>query len=408
MLFTMRLAWRNLFRNKRRTLIAGAAIGIGLAALIFSDALIRGMLSQMIRSATAAYLGEGQIHRQGFRLTQDAGLTINDPGKVLAELAEDPDVEAFAPRAEGFGMITSPTDVSAVMVVGVDPDREKALSRVDENIRQGTFFAGSEGRDIVIGSGLADNLGVALGDRVVITVSQARSGDLSQDMFRVAGIYRFGVKEMDEGFAFIRLAKAREMLGIGTGLHEIALKFRDIEFATRKDNPFWRKYSAGGNEAVSWATLLPQLRDSLGLFGVSLAFMAVILFGVVAFGIINTLFMSLYERMFEFGVLRAVGTRPSGVRRLIIFEAGALSLLSIAIGAILGLVVTLIVARTGIDYSGIEFAGTAFYEPLYPALQVRQFILYPLATFAFTILIGLYPARVAGRMRIADSLRKSL
>jgi ABC-type lipoprotein release transport system permease subunit len=408
MLFTMRLAWRNIFRNKRRTLIAGAAIGIGLAALIFSDALIQGMLSQMIRSATAAYLGEGQIHRQGFRLTQDAGLTINDPVKVLAELAKDPDVEAFAPRAEGFGMITSPTDVSAVMVVGIDPDREKALSRVDENIRQGTFFAGSEGRDIVIGSGLADSLGVALGDRVVITVSQAQSGDLSQDMFRVSGIYRFGVKEMDEGFAFIRLAKAQEMLGIGTGLHEIALKFRDIEFATRKDNPFWQKYSAGGNEAVSWATLLPQLRDSLGLFGVSLAFMAVILFGVVAFGIINTLFMSLYERMFEFGVLRAVGTRPSGVRRLIVFEAGALSLLSIAIGAILGLVVTLIVARTGIDYSGIEFAGTAFYEPLYPALQVRQFILYPLATFAFTILMGLYPARVAGRMRIADSLRKSL
>jgi len=408
MLFTMKLAWRNLFRNKRRTLIAGIAIGVGLASMIFTDAITQGMLGQMIKSATAAYLGEGQIHRQGFRLTQEAGLTIDGAAGVVAGLEKDPAVEAFAPRAEGFGMITSPSDVSAVMVVGVDPSRERRLSRVDENIRQGSFFEGSNARDIVIGGDLAGILGVELGDRVVITVSQAGGGDLSQDMFRVSGVYRFGVKEMDEGFAFVRLAKAQEMLGVGDGIHELALKFKDINFATEKNNPFWAQYSVGGNEAVSWAVLLPQLRDVLGLFWISLAFMAVILFGVVAFGIINTLFMSLYERMFEFGVLRAVGTRPSGVRRLIVFEAGALAVLSIVLGTALGVVVTLVVAKTGIDYSGIEFAGTAFYEPLYPALQLRQFVVYPLATLAFTLLIGLYPARVAGQMKVADALRKSL
>jgi ABC-type lipoprotein release transport system permease subunit len=327
---------------------------------------------------------------------------------VRAALERDPDVEALAPRAEGFGMITSPTDVSSVLFVGVDPEREKLLSRVDENIREGAFFAGANERDLVIGAGLADTLAVGLGDRVVITVAQAAGGDLSQDMFRVSGIYRFGVQEMDKGFAFVRLAKAQEMFGVGDGIHEIALKFKDIGFAAKENNAFWERYSAGGNEAVSWTALLPQLRDVLGLFWISLAFMAVILFGIVAFGIINTLFMSLYERMFEFGVLRAVGTRPSGVRRLIVFEAGALALLSIVIGAALGLVITLIVTKTGIDYSGIEFAGTAFYEPLYPTLQARQFVVYPLGTLLFTLLVGLYPARVAGKLRIADALRKSL
>lgn len=408
MTLTLKLAWRNLFRNKRRTLIAGLAIGVGLASLIFTDALMQGMTAEMVRSATAAYLGEGQIHRQGFRLTQEPGLTISRAPEVEARLGRDPAVEAFAPRVEAFGMITSPSDVSSVMIVGIDPARERLLSQVDDNIRQGAFFAGSGERDIVIGSGLADSLGVGLGDRVVATVSQAGSGDLAQDMFRVSGIYRFGVKEMDEGFAFVRLAKAQGMLGIGPGFDEIALKFRDAGFSTEKGNPFWAAYSTDGNEAVSWAILLPQLRQALGLFWGSLVFMAAILFGIVAFGIINTLFMSLYERMFEFGVLRAVGTRSSGVRRLIVCEASALAVLSIAMGTALGLLLTLVVGRTGINYSGIEFAGTTFSEPLYPILQARQFVVYPLATFLFTLLVGLYPARVAGRLRVAEALRKSL
>jgi ABC-type lipoprotein release transport system permease subunit len=406
--FSIKLAWRNIFRNKRRTIIAGTAIGIGLAALIFTDAMIEGMKKSMIESATDAYLGEGQIHAQGFRLTQDVGLTIHRPEEVMAELGKDAAVRAFAPRAESFGMITSPANVSSIMLVGVDPAKERLLSRVDDNIRRGTFFEGSQERDIVIGSDLADLLEVGIGDRVVITVSQAGTGDLSQDMFRVSGIYRFGIKDMDEGLAFVRLARAQKMLGIGRGIHEIALQFRSYGFASENNNPFWEKYSTDGNEAVSWTVLLPQLEGVVRMVWVSLAFMAVILFGIVAFGIINTLFMSLYERMFEFGVLRAVGTRASGLRRLIVFEAGALAVLSIAMGSALGFVLTFAMSKIGIDYRGIEFAGTTFANLLYPMLRLRQFVVYPAAVFLFTILMGLYPAAVAGRMRVADALRKSM
>ena len=408
MLFTARLAWRNIFRNKRRTIIAGIAIGVGLASLIFEDALIQGMKRDLIRSATAAYMGEGQIHREGFRLSQNVDETINTPDRVLAALEKEPNVAAFAPRAESFGMITSPVNVSSVMVVGVDPARERGVSRIAASVREGEFFSGRSPRDVVIGSKLAETLETALGDRVVITVAQARSGDLAQDLFRVSGIYHFGIKEMDEGFAFIRLAKAQAMLGIDGGIHEIAIQFKSFAFATEKDNPFWGEFSTGGNEAVSWAVLFPQLSGVLKMVWISLAFMAVILFGIVAFGIINTLFMSLYERFFEFGVLRAVGTRSSGVRRLIVFEAGALAVLSIAMGAVLGFAVTFAMSKIGIDYRGIEFAGTAFENLLFPMLSARQFIVYPLAVFLFTVLVGLYPARTAGKMKIAEALRKSL
>jgi ABC-type lipoprotein release transport system permease subunit len=407
MAFFIKLAWRNIFRNKRRTIIAGLAIAVGLAALIFTDAVILGMKNSLIRSATAAYLGEAQIHRRGFRQTQDVDQTVNDLPTVVAGLKAEPAVDRFTLRAATFGMVTSAANVASVLFVGVVPETERSLSKVDDVIRSGTFFGGGGERELVIGSGLADLLEIGLGDRVVVTVSQAHSGDLSQEMFRVSGIYHFNVKEMDNGLAFARLPKAQQMLGLAGGVHEIAIKFRDIRFASQAKNLFWQKYSRDGNEAVSWTELLPQLTKVMDMLWITLGFLAVILFGIVIFGIINTLFMSLYERMFEFGVIRAVGTRPSGVRRLIVCEAGALAVMSILMGSALGLILTFIVSRTGIDYRGIEFAGTNIYEMLYPVLHIRQFLIYPLAVFLFTIVVGLYPAVVASRLSIADALRKS-
>jgi ABC-type lipoprotein release transport system permease subunit len=408
MWFTIKLAWRNIFRNKRRTIIAGTAIGIGLASLIFSDAVIIGMKDNLISSATSSYLGEGQIHQEDFRLTQDVEKTIEDLDDVVSNLENEDVVENFSLRTSSFGMITSPANVNSVMFVGVDPAREQHLSKIDDAVREGEYFTGDDPYDIVIGSELAEILEVALGDRVVVTVSQAHSGDLSQEMFRVSGIYHFNVKEMDTGFAFARLPKAQQMLGIVGEVHEIVMKFKDRRFALEEDNPFWARYSTDGNEAVSWTVLFPEIKIVFGMTWVSMAFMAAILFGIVAFGIINTLFMSLYERLFEFGVIRAVGTRPSGVRRLVIFEAGALAFISIGLGAVLGLILTFIVIKTGIDYRGIEFAGTTMSEILYPVLHIRQFIIYPLATLIFILIVGHYPAVVASKMSISSALRKSL
>lgn len=408
MWFDLKLAWRNILRNKRRTFIAGLAIGVGLGAMIFTDALMIGMKDNMVKSATESFLGQGQIHRQGFRLTQEVEKTVNNLERIVSNLEKDEAVERFTLRTTTFGMITSPANVSSVLLYGIRPQTEKYLSQIDDVIMSGDYFKGDGDRDIVIGSDLAELLEVGIGDRTVITVTQAHSGELVQEMFRVSGIYHFNVKEMDTGMAFVRLSKTQEMLGIGKDVHEIALKFNEIRFAAKKDNPFWSKYSVDGNEAVSWTELLPQLQAMLGIFWISLLVMGIILFGIVAFGIVNTLFMSLYERMFEFGVIRAVGTRPSGVRRLILLEAGALSVLSIAMGILLGLAITLIFVKVGIDYRGIEIAGTSIHEMLYPVIHIQQYIIYPIAVFAFTLFIGLYPATVASKMQISEALRKSL
>jgi ABC-type antimicrobial peptide transport system permease subunit len=154
--------------------------------------------------------------------------------------------------------------------------------------------------------------------------------------------------------------------------------------------------------------LLPQLKAVFALTKFSTLILGVILFSVVSLGIINTLFMSLYERMFEFGVIRAVGTRPFGVGRLVMFEAGALAVFSIILGSILGFVISALVAHTGIDYSGIEYSGVTFRHLLYPVLEVKQYLVYPAAVFLFTVLIGLYPATFAAKMNPAEAMRKSM
>lgn len=408
MRLSLKLAWRNVFRNKRRTYITAAAIGLGLASLIFSDAFIIGMKENMVKSATSSFLGEAQIHHESFRLTGEVEKTVNNLEAVVQGLEKEKRVDTYTLRTKTYGMVTSPSDASAVMVVGVDPGKESLLSRIDDAVNKGTFLSEQTGREIVIGSELAEILDVDPGDRVVVTCAQAGTGDLAQEMFRVSGIYTFNVREMDTGMAFIPLPRAQAMLGLGNDVHEIAVKFKNLEDASNENLPIWSKYSQEGNKMVSWVELLPDLKSVFEMTGIMLAVVGIILFAVVTFGVINTLFMSLYERLFEFGVLRAVGTRPGGVRRLIVFEAGALALISIVVGSALGFLLTFIFTRTGVDYRGIEFAGSTIYEILYPVIHVRQYIIYPAAVFFFTLLIGIYPAAAAARMPVTEAMRKSL
>lgn len=406
-LILIKLAWKNILRNKRRTLIASTAISIGLAALIFLDALMIGMMENLIETATASFIGDAQIHQQGFRDTQEVLMTIQELDKVGANLAKEANVQYFTRRTFASGMIASSANRRAINLVGVQASTEKFLSQIDDAITKGVFFEKANEHDIVIGSKLAEILEVELGDKVVVTVVQAKSGDYFADGFRVSGIYYFADAAMNSGMAFVRLKKAQQMLALGNNVHEIAIKFTSTEYGQNKQLPFWETYSQHGNEALSWTEILPQLPKVIEMSQYSKYIMGVVLFGVVIFGIINTLFMSLYERMFEFGVLRAVGTRSFGMARIILFEAGALAIVSIALGAILGFVLTAIFTRIGLDYTGNEMMGVTVQEFIFPVLTIEQFIVYPVAVFVFTIIAGFYPAWHVAKMSPVDAMRRS-
>ncbi len=402
-----KLAWRNVLRNKRRTFIAGTAIGIGLASMIYVDAAMIGMEANMIDSATASFMGEGQIHHEQYRDAFEVEKTILNLDEVNRRLEADVEVEHFTPRAMAFGMIASPSNSGSIQIVGVDPATEKFLSEIDDVMIEGSYFEGDKPQDIVIGRKLADLLEVELGDRIVMTSAQAHTGDLAQEMFRVSGIYYFNSAELDQYMAFVRLGRAQSMLGIPGEIHQIALKFINPDIGRNAEHPFWSRHKVDGNEAVGWSVLMPQLEKVFEMSSIGKWVLAVILFAIVALVIANSLFMSLYERMFEFGVLRAVGTQPLAMARMVVYEAGALAAIAVVLGMILGFILVASVAHFGYDMGGIEYEGVTFRKEIRPVMELIQFILYPVAAYLFTLVIALYPAAYAARLTPAKAMRKS-
>lgn len=404
----LKLAWRNVLRNKRRTFLSGTAVGITLASLMLIDGLYIGMLKGMIMTATDTFLGQGQIHAKGFSDTLEVEKTINGSENILASLDKEPLLEAYSPRTASFAMLSSPAGVTSVLLYGIDPAREKNISMIDETIRDGEYLQPEGERQILIGSKAAETLEAGLGDRLVLTVAQAGTGELSQEMFRISGIYHMGIREADSGMAFIHIDKARQLLALGPGTHEIVLKFKDLDSAGDRTLPFWSSYSGNSNEALGWRDLIPQLDGIIEMTEISTIVTSTLVFCIVAVIIMNALFMSLYERMFEFGVLRAIGTRPLNMALIIFFEAAALSAISIIMGLVLGLGVVSFFSWYGIDYRGIEFAGVTVNELLYPELAVNQFTTYPLLIFIFSLVAAIYPALFAAKMTPARAMQRSM
>lgn len=401
------LAWRNIFRNKRRSYLAGLAIGIGLASLIFADAMIIGMKNNMIKSATSSYLGHGQVHAKGFRETLTIENTIKDDQKIVDHLKKQPEIAAVTTRTQVFGMINSPANSDSTMVIGIDADTEKQISKISQAMKQGDYNSVKDGK-ILIGSDLADILSIGLDDKIVLTVAQAETGEISQHMFRVGGIFQFGIREMDRFMTFIDIKESQKILMLPHKVHEIAFTFKKLAVSRDKTLSLWCGYDQN-TEIMNWEQLMPELSSMLEMSQFMVWILALILFGIVAIGVINTLFMSLYERMFEFGVLKAVGTRPKQLRLLIILEAGILALISIVIGTVVG---TIAVIATNhfelLDYRGAEYMNVAITEMIYPVLHWSQYVKYPLVLLIFTLIVGIYPAIYASKITPAKAMKKGL
>lgn len=404
--YYMKLAWRNIFRNRRRTFLTGLIIAIGLAMIMFTDGMVVGMKRNMVSSGTSSFLGDAQIHRKEFQESQDTELTINKVDTILKTLQDDPAVASFTTRVASFATVSSPADINSVLLYGIDPDREKPLSKMDDQLIKGSYI--KQKGEVMIGDELAERLDVGIGDRVVLTASEAATGALSQDMFEVGGIYRMHIDEMDSSMVFLPISSAQNLLGIAEGIHEIAIQFEEYTYATEHQREFSERYSVHGNIAETWPELVPQLKYIIDMADISIGLVIILVFAVIIFGIINTLFMALYERTFEFGVLRAVGTRPGMLVRIIVLEAGSLALFAVLMGIGLGTLVNLFGSLVGMDLTGVELAGTSFTSRIYTAFNLRQYTLHPAVIFGFTVLVSFYPAYHAAKMSITDALRKTM
>ena len=406
-MLTFRLAVRNLFRNTRRTVLTMLMIGFSVSALILVDAITQGMLRSLTDTFTKTLTGEAQVLRAGYSESFDVDLYISNVSDVEALLSRDAAIAATSPRVVTGGMIASSYNVISGMTHGIDPLKETDVSRLDEALVAGEFLSGSP-LEILIGTGMQEILEVDLGDRIVVTTAAADTGELTQALFRVSGIFQFGIRGMDDSFAFINIADARSMLGMNDAAHQIIVQFRDPDTANlplklATDLSDWEQ-----TEIYSWMTLNREIASMLEMSSIGTVILGSILFLLVSFGVVNSMFMSVYERIYEIGVIKAVGTRPFEIIRLILTEAFVLGFASCLFGGLLASLVGFATAESGIPLGQFEVSGVALNEAILPVLTPSQFVTYPIYTTLLTMLAAVYPAVYASRIAPSEALRKSL
>ncbi|MFQ3228972.1 ABC transporter permease [Reinekea sp.] len=406
---TWTLAIRNIFRNKRRTLLTLLLISMTLAVMIFADGFMRGMSDVLIRSATRLYPGDGQIHHTEYLAERDGEKFIGNIAQTIERIKNEPLVESYTIRATDFGMVSSTANNLPVQVVGVNADLEATVSKLKLSIVSGDYLS-TAGVDtqILIGQTLADLLEVNLGDRLVVSVNNYELNELDQRLFRVSGIFSMNSKFFDEGLVFIQLPKAQKMMGIGSGAHEIAFNFYDESLSSNNELPLWKNLSSTDSIAEGWKRLMPDLAAIVGMMDYSMIIVGSILFMVAILGVVNAMFMSIYERTYEFGVIIAIGTRRSSVFALIMIEGLLLSLIAIVLGAGFGALANYLVGINGIDYSSIDVSGVALAEVIRTDLHISQFTALPFYVFMMVMVASLYPAAHAAQIIPAKALHKSL
>jgi len=407
MSLTLRLAWRNIFRNGRRTFLTCLLLASSLIALVLTDGIMKGMMTLMIDTTTRTFSGEAQVHKQHFRDAFDVNLYIEDTSEITAQLAADKSVEAFSVRTMSGSMISSADNMTGAVLWGVDAESETRVSQLKKALVKGEYLTGRD-NEMLIGQEMADLLEVELGDRIVVTLSQVNGGELSQALFRLSGVFKFGMRELDKSMVFINIMQSRQILGLSKGAHEVAFNFVDSETAMNPDLDILKALNNGNVEAATWITLQPQMSAMLGMIDYSLFLIGTILFIIAALGIINSMFMSIYERIYEFGVAMAIGTRPSQMVSLIMAEAFFLAILSVVGGMIIAYVLSSHFSVVGIPMGEMEFEGISIQNNIKTVLDVSQFTVLPFAVILLTMVAAIYPALFTARIVPSEALHKSL
>lgn len=403
----IKLAWRNLFRNTRRTVLTGLLIGFSLTALILTDGMVLGMVEVMVGGITHTLAGEAQVHRKGFLENLDVDLYLDDPNSIYDILDNDDSVSAYAPRVMAGGMFASTYNVAGGLIYGVDAARELGVSKIRNAIVEGNYLGGSD-REILVGRPMAELLEVALGDRIVITAAEVDTGEISQELFRVTGIFEFGPRELDENILFINLHTAQRLLAMQGKIHQIAIRFNLAEDAKNRELALYKSLNDGEIEALGWLDFNPAIGAMLEMMNYSTLGVGAILFLLASLGVINSMFMSIYERIYEFGVAKAIGTTPGQIMLLVMCEALFISLLSCIFGAILGFGLSSYYSENGLPMGRMEVAGIVVDGNLYTKLALNQFVNFPFYVILLTVVAALYPARFASRIVPSEALQRSL
>ncbi|MDH4047128.1 MAG: ABC transporter permease [Gammaproteobacteria bacterium] len=399
------LAWRNLWRNHRRTIIMISAITIGVWAMIFMTALMRGMVNEMVRDGIRALPGHVQIHGRGF---------LDDPGINNLLPMKDEDVtasfdaagfDAWAGRIRVPAVVTSERDSRGITLYGIDPVRERDITFVAGDIVEGRFLEDADDSGVVIGRKLADNLETELGKRIVI-MSQDPDNEIADRGFRIVGIFEARLEAYETSMLFAGKSAIQKMLNVPDRINEVVVLGDDY----RNVDPVVRKVTdlvGPGVEVLPWYEVDSYLGTMMTVMDGFVLVWMIVVFLALSFGLVNTLVMAVFERVREIGLMMALGMRPTSILLQIVIESLLLLLLGLLIGNVLA-GATVYWLRDGIDISvvaaGMEMFGAS--SLLYPQLTAHDVVLANVVVLILGSIASLSPAWRASRYDPIEAITK--
>jgi ABC-type lipoprotein release transport system permease subunit len=408
------LSWRNVWRNRLRSLVVILAIALGLWGGLFMMAFSWGMSEQRTRDIIDTQTSHVQVHHPEFKDEQRLSLTVPQGDSLAAQLRARPDVEAAAARMVLTGMLATASDAAGVQVFGVEPEAEAALTRLRDRVTYGEYFPADKRYPVLIGEQLAEKLGILEGsgdsasvnfrERLVLTF-QAEDSTLSA-RFRICGIYKAQNSRLEELQVFALKQDLESLIGAGSMTHELAVKTRDI---TQADSLVQELRGLMPDmRTETWAELAPDINLIAESFEVSMRIFFVIILLALAFGIINTMLMAVMERTRELGMLMAVGMGKLRVFGMIMLETLYLALVGGPLGVLLAWITITWTSHTGISLIGFGEAGAAVYgmsAVVYPSIQPGYYLEISIMVLITAGLSALYPALRALRLRPVEAIR---
>lgn len=403
-LLTVRIGWRNLWRNRRRTFLTTGGIAFAVWLVVSFMALQLGQYDVMEENATALMTGHVQV--QNARYLEDSRFeeTIGEASSVLATVRATPGVVAVAPRVEAFALVSVSERSFGAQVLGIDIDAERETVRFVRMLAAGRSLEGPG--DAVLGTVLAKNLGASLGDEVVV-LGSGKEGGVAALVFTVVGLLETGMADLDRALMLAPLPEVQAGFGLDDEVHTLAIRVKDLHQST--DVVRRLRQSLPETLAVrNWDRVLPELRQGIEVDRIGGRIMYGIIMALVVFSVINSFIMTVFERTREFGMLLAIGMRPVRIMLMIQWEALFVCLLGIVIGLVLALTLTLWLMQVGI-YLGDAMQDYArqFYMPdrMYPSLSWEAVTVAPLVMLVGTQLAALLPSLRIRRLKAVEALR---
>ena len=402
----LRLAWRNIWRHRRRTVIIVLAMGLSLAMMMWYDGLMDGFNNAIAGNAVRVLGGNVQVHAAGYREKVDSNplLPLKDDSAIVKAALAQPNVIAASRRIQTGGLVSNREGSFPMSIIGIEPKAEAPVSLIAEHIVAGRYVEASDEDSILIGKGLADALALKVGDRVTMVGSDIHKQNRQRTM-TVIGIYDIGIPSMEKATSYISLTEAQNLFGLRDQSTEVQITLKRVGTESAVVNALTPLFP--GYEVESWAKNYPELSNAVGRKNIVMDIFSVIIVMIAGIGILNLLLMAIYERTREIGLLGAMGLKPRQIATIFILEGTLIGVVGVVAGIAIGLATNLSLGQVGMDYS--SFAGVADYMALisgrvYPTLGLSKIVGRGSVVLIIAMLAALLPALIAARREPSEAL----